>query len=117
MGALELRLAQSSGDRSQLGREEELPCVLRICCGLVTSCCMTAVGRIGRLYPADYVHKATTPSPYNPHYAFSLQFELNTDGASSGSATRRVLEAWSRRVRRVRCALARLGDLEDGRSR
>src|SRR5208282_6283454 len=33
-----------------------------------------------QIVPADYVHKATTPSPYNPHYAFSLQFELNTDG-------------------------------------
>jgi CubicO group peptidase (beta-lactamase class C family) len=41
-------------------------------------------GRWGdqQIVPADYVHKATTPSPYNPHYAFSLEFELNTDGAA-----------------------------------
>jgi len=41
-------------------------------------------GRWGnrRIVPADYVRKATTPSPYNPHFAFSLQFGLNTDGAA-----------------------------------
>jgi CubicO group peptidase (beta-lactamase class C family) len=33
-----------------------------------------------QIVPADYVRKATTPSPYNPHYAYSLQFELNSDG-------------------------------------
>lgn len=33
-----------------------------------------------QIVPADYVRKATTPSPYNPHFAYSLQFELNSDG-------------------------------------
>jgi len=33
-----------------------------------------------QLVPAEYVHRATTPSPYNPHYAYGLQFELNSDG-------------------------------------
>jgi CubicO group peptidase (beta-lactamase class C family) len=33
-----------------------------------------------KVVPAEYVHKATTPSPYNPHYAFSLQFSLNSRG-------------------------------------
>jgi CubicO group peptidase (beta-lactamase class C family) len=28
--------------------------------------------------PAEYVQKATMPSPYNPHYAYSLQFCLNS---------------------------------------
>jgi len=35
-----------------------------------------------QIVPADYVRKATTPSPYDPHYAYSLQFELNSDGAA-----------------------------------
>ena len=38
-------------------------------------------GRCGKLHvvPADYVHKATTPTPYNVHYsAYSLQFQLNS---------------------------------------
>jgi CubicO group peptidase (beta-lactamase class C family) len=41
-------------------------------------------GRWGdqQIVPADYVHKATTPSPYNPHFAYGLQFELNTDGGA-----------------------------------
>ena len=33
-----------------------------------------------QLVPADYVRKATTPSPYNPHAPYSLNFELNTTG-------------------------------------
>jgi CubicO group peptidase (beta-lactamase class C family) len=34
-----------------------------------------------QIVPADYVHKATTPSPYNTHYCGSgLQFQLNADG-------------------------------------
>lgn len=35
-----------------------------------------------QIVSADYVHKATTPSPYNPHFAYSLQFELNSGGAA-----------------------------------
>lgn len=34
----------------------------------------------GQIVPWEYVQKATTPSPYNPHYAFSLLWELNADG-------------------------------------
>jgi CubicO group peptidase (beta-lactamase class C family) len=39
-------------------------------------------GRWGarQVVPADYIHKATTPTPSDPHYAYSLQFELNSDG-------------------------------------
>lgn len=33
-----------------------------------------------QLVPADYVRKASTPSPYNPHYDFSLQFHVNGRG-------------------------------------
>ena len=33
-----------------------------------------------QIVPAGYVHKATTPSPYDPHFAYSLQISLNTDG-------------------------------------
>ena len=35
-----------------------------------------------QIVPAGYVRKATTSSPYNPHYAYSLQFSLNSDGAA-----------------------------------
>ncbi len=38
-----------------------------------------------QIVPADYVLKATTPSPYNPHYAYSLQFELNSDSEASAA--------------------------------
>jgi CubicO group peptidase (beta-lactamase class C family) len=33
-----------------------------------------------QIVPRDYVRKATTPSPYNPHYSYSLDFSLNSDG-------------------------------------
>jgi CubicO group peptidase (beta-lactamase class C family) len=35
-----------------------------------------------QLVPAEYVRKATTPSPYNPHFPYSLDFELNTNGSA-----------------------------------
>ncbi|MGH8017500.1 MAG: serine hydrolase domain-containing protein, partial [Opitutaceae bacterium] len=39
-------------------------------------------GRWGdrQLIPADYVRHATRPSPYNPHYEYSLQFDVNGRG-------------------------------------
>ena len=33
-----------------------------------------------QLVPAEYVRKATTPSPYDPHFPYSLDFELNSAG-------------------------------------
>jgi CubicO group peptidase (beta-lactamase class C family) len=33
-----------------------------------------------QIVPADYVRRATRTSPYNPHYPYSLQFNVNTDG-------------------------------------
>jgi CubicO group peptidase (beta-lactamase class C family) len=44
-------------------------------------------GRWGsqQLAPAAYVRKATTPSPFNPHYGYSLDFELNSDSAAPGA--------------------------------
>jgi len=30
--------------------------------------------------PADYVRKCATKSPYNVHFSYSLQFDVNTDG-------------------------------------
>jgi CubicO group peptidase (beta-lactamase class C family) len=44
-------------------------------------------GRWGRsqLVPAEYVRKCAKPSPYNPHYPFSLQFEVNEDGHVAGA--------------------------------
>jgi CubicO group peptidase (beta-lactamase class C family) len=33
-----------------------------------------------QLVPADYIKLCHSPSPYNPHTAFSLQFEHNSDG-------------------------------------
>jgi CubicO group peptidase (beta-lactamase class C family) len=39
-------------------------------------------GRWGedQVVPEDYVIKATAASPYNPHYPYSLQFNVNTNG-------------------------------------
>jgi CubicO group peptidase (beta-lactamase class C family) len=33
-----------------------------------------------QLVPAEYVRHASRRSPYNPHYPYSLQFNVNTDG-------------------------------------
>jgi len=33
-----------------------------------------------QLVPADYVAACSRPSPYNPHYPYSLMFEVNQDG-------------------------------------
>ncbi len=33
-----------------------------------------------QIVPAWYVRHATRKSPYNPHYPYSLQFDVNTDG-------------------------------------
>jgi CubicO group peptidase (beta-lactamase class C family) len=33
-----------------------------------------------QIVPAWYVQHATRKSPYNPHYPYSLQFDVNTDG-------------------------------------
>jgi CubicO group peptidase (beta-lactamase class C family) len=35
-----------------------------------------------QIVPAEYVRKCAAPSPYNPHSAYSLQFELNSSGAA-----------------------------------
>ncbi len=33
-----------------------------------------------QVVPADFIRKATSASPYNPHYNYSLQFNVNTNG-------------------------------------
>jgi len=33
--------------------------------------------------PEEYIQKATTASPYNPHYPYSMQFNVNTNGEIS----------------------------------
>ena len=38
-----------------------------------------------QLVPAEYVELCSKPSPYNPHYPFSLQFEVNEDGHVAGA--------------------------------
>ncbi len=38
-----------------------------------------------QLVPADYILKCHTPSPYNPHTPFSLQWEHNADGHVAGA--------------------------------
>src|SRR5262249_29158622 len=40
-------------------------------------------GRWGdrQLVPAEYVRHCGRKTPYNPHYPYSLQFNVNTDGA------------------------------------
>jgi CubicO group peptidase (beta-lactamase class C family) len=49
--------------------------------------CLLHQGRWGdrQLVPADYIVKCYTPSPYNPHTPFSLQFEHNADGHVAGA--------------------------------
>ena len=44
-------------------------------------------GRWGnrQLVPAEYVEMCGKPSPYDPHYPFSLQFEVNRDGHVAGA--------------------------------
>ena len=37
-----------------------------------------------QLVPADYVRKASRPSPYNPHFDYSLQFNVNGRGYWDG---------------------------------
>ncbi len=43
-------------------------------------------GRWGnsRLVPAGYVHMCRRPSPYNPHFDYSLQFDVNGNGRWRG---------------------------------
>jgi len=43
-------------------------------------------GRWGdrQLVPAEYVRQCGRKSPYNPHYPYSLQFNVNTDGEIPG---------------------------------
>ena len=36
------------------------------------------------IVPRDYVQLCSKPSPYNPHYPYSLQFDVNGDGHLSG---------------------------------
>lgn len=38
-----------------------------------------------RLVPADYIKMCHTPSPFNPHTPFSLQWEHNADGHIAGA--------------------------------
>ena len=49
--------------------------------------CLLHDGRWGKkqLVPSDYIVKCHTPSPYNPHCPFSLQFEHNADGHVAGA--------------------------------
>ncbi|MBI4874906.1 MAG: ThuA domain-containing protein [Acidobacteria bacterium] len=44
-------------------------------------------GRWGarQVVPAEYVRQCARPSPYNPHFAYSLQTELNSDGAAAAA--------------------------------
>jgi CubicO group peptidase (beta-lactamase class C family) len=37
-----------------------------------------------QVIPADYVQKCRHASPYNPHFPYSLQFDVNTDGHIGG---------------------------------
>ena len=38
-----------------------------------------------QLVPAEYVAMCSRPSPYNPHYPYSLMFEVNQDGHVKGA--------------------------------
>ena len=58
------------------------------CCASPTCCCDKALGRAGRLCPRPYVRLCGRRSPYNPHYPYSLQFNVNTDGDLAPGAPR-----------------------------
>jgi CubicO group peptidase (beta-lactamase class C family) len=49
--------------------------------------CLARDGRWGsrQLVPSDYLRLCRTPSPYNPHFPFSLQFEHNAAGQIVGA--------------------------------
>ena len=49
--------------------------------------CLLRDGKWGdkQLVPPDYIKLCHTPSPYNPHTPFSLQFEHNADGHVAGA--------------------------------
>lgn len=49
--------------------------------------CLVNKGKWGnqQLVPPDYIEKCHSPSPYNPHCPFSLQFENNADGHVAGA--------------------------------
>jgi len=36
------------------------------------------------IVPREYVEHCSKPSPYNPHYSYSLQFDVNADGHVAG---------------------------------
>ena len=36
-----------------------------------------------QVVPEEYIQKATNASPYNPHFPYSLQFDVNTNGEES----------------------------------
>lgn len=38
-----------------------------------------------QIVPAAYVKHCSQPSPYNPHYPYSLEFEVNADGHVTGA--------------------------------
>ena len=68
-----------------------------------------------QLVPADYVAACSRPSPYNPHYPYSLMFEVNQDGHVAKASQGRVLEVGRGRVRDLRRSVSRPGDLQAGR--
>jgi CubicO group peptidase (beta-lactamase class C family) len=37
-----------------------------------------------QIVPADYIRTATTKTIYNPHFPYSFQFDVNTDGQAKG---------------------------------
>jgi CubicO group peptidase (beta-lactamase class C family) len=47
--------------------------------------CQNGKWKEQQLVPASYLEKCRTPSPYNPHTPFSLQFEHNADGHVPGA--------------------------------
>jgi CubicO group peptidase (beta-lactamase class C family) len=70
-----------------------------------------------QIVPADYVRHASRQSPYNRHFPYSLQFNVNTNGDIATHAARRVLEIRLRRTCAVCRSVTRSGRLETRRPR
>ena len=70
-----------------------------------------------QLVPAEYVAMCGRPSPYNPHSPMGLMFEAECRRPRVRRAARCVFQVRRGRVGHLHRAVARSGDVQDGRQR